>query len=173
MLGDVPSAVVLGDVPSAGNVGCATSLLRNCLIVVRNKVEDSLVVLPSTDASCPLIVLEVSCDTLGVSLWSRLIVEHRGNMFGMSSILSSVLSSESIMISFSSFAVLEVLCDTALNVLGDVPSTVVLANAPSAAVGVSFDVPSPGDDNCATLIVINSEATDALIYYEHDYMGSV
>jgi len=173
VLGDVPSAVVLGDVPSADNAGCATPLLRNRLIVVRNEVEDSLAVLPSTDALCPLIVLEVSCNIFDVSLRSSIIVEQRGNTFGMSSVSSSVSSSESIMISFLSLAVLEVLRDTAPSVLGDVPSTVMLVDAPSVAVGVSFDVPSPGDDHCTTLIVIDSEATDTSIYYEHDCMGDV
>lgn len=68
VLGDVPSAIVLDDIWSDSNASCPKTLPQIRLIVVNIGVEDSLTVLPSTNASFPLTVTDISCDTLSVLL---------------------------------------------------------------------------------------------------------
>ena len=104
-----------------------------------------LAVLPFTEASCLSIVLEVSCDTSPIVLVGvlsalvlgdlssdgnagcptslpriRLIVDDNGVEASLSVLSSTDISS------VSKLAVLEGGCDTAPDVLGDVPSTVAL-----------------------------------------------
>ena len=117
------------DLLSDGNTGCPTSSPRICLIVVDNGVEDSLDISSDGNTGCP-----TSLPPICLIVVANVVEDSLAVLSSTNALVPLTVTEVSV--------VLEGSCDTALDVLGDVPSTVVLG-----------DLPSAGNAGCVTFLI--------------------